>query len=263
MALREKFGRIFRKSKAPKTEVAQDPQLANVYEIPESTSKAVAPVADTTPARKRAPGEVNPDTDTLTPEQKAIRNDLMSLLNAYDLSSKSEQKRMRDEMSKTGDASVGGEAARRGQQAAFLSDALGLSREEGLEVFKAAEAAETTPGQAVEPKRESSRDEIQVYTLQPISPEEGRKLQEENGMSPIYEFNLPEPSPKSLAKPETGPKDLNSPEGVAMHMAASTSSEDWNRRADEIKKANGGNYPTCWYQAVMLSGLMSKVSSNW
>lgn len=51
--------------------------------------------------------------------------------------------------------------------------------------------------------------------------------------------------------------DLTTPEGVAAHMKATTpgSSEDWDRRAVEVKAANGDSYPSFWWEAVMKAGI--------
>lgn len=48
--------------------------------------------------------------------------------------------------------------------------------------------------------------------------------------------------------------DLTTPEGLYAHMAASSSSDDWNDRAAQVKEANGG-YPSFWWATVMASGL--------
>jgi len=52
--------------------------------------------------------------------------------------------------------------------------------------------------------------------------------------------------------------DLATPDGVTAHMSESTSEDDWNRRCDEVKAANGGGYPDFWYEKVILSGLLDK-----
>lgn len=51
--------------------------------------------------------------------------------------------------------------------------------------------------------------------------------------------------------------DLTTPEGVAAHMKATSpgSSEDWDKRALEVLNANGGNYPSFWWEAVMVAGI--------
>lgn len=45
-------------------------------------------------------------------------------------------------------------------------------------------------------------------------------------------------------------------------MSSATSEKDWNNKCDQVKNACGG-YPSFWYSAIILSGLASKVSSNW
>lgn len=51
--------------------------------------------------------------------------------------------------------------------------------------------------------------------------------------------------------------DLTTPEGVAQHMRDTTpgSSEDWDRRAEEVLQANDGKYPSFWWEAVMKAGI--------
>lgn len=57
--------------------------------------------------------------------------------------------------------------------------------------------------------------------------------------------------------------DLTSEKGVVDHMSASTSEQDWNKRCDEVKAANGGGYPDFWYFKVIMSGLGNRVASKW
>jgi hypothetical protein len=52
-------------------------------------------------------------------------------------------------------------------------------------------------------------------------------------------------------------QDLTTPEGVAAHMSESTSQDDWNKRCDQVKAANGG-YPNFWFATVIMSGLADK-----
>jgi hypothetical protein len=53
--------------------------------------------------------------------------------------------------------------------------------------------------------------------------------------------------------------DLTTPDGVVAHMEATTSLRDWGRRCDEVKAANGDDYPGFWYEAIMLSGIGDRV----
>lgn len=57
--------------------------------------------------------------------------------------------------------------------------------------------------------------------------------------------------------------DLTSENGVVDHMSAATSKSDWNNRCDEVKAANGGDYPAFWFGKVIMSGLLSRVSAKW
>ena len=67
------------------------------------------------------------------------------------------------------------------------------------------------------------------------------------------------PSQKEVQKGS----DLTTEQGVVDYMSASTSEENWNSRCDEVKAANGGDYPGFWYVTIMLSGLASKVFAKW
>lgn len=53
-------------------------------------------------------------------------------------------------------------------------------------------------------------------------------------------------------------QDLTTPEGVEAHMSESSSRDDWNKRVDEVKAANGG-YPDFWYPKIIQSGLCDRV----
>ena len=50
--------------------------------------------------------------------------------------------------------------------------------------------------------------------------------------------------------------------GMVAHMSASTSADDWNRRRDEVKRANAG-YPQFWFADVIMSGVASDTQSRW
>ena len=52
--------------------------------------------------------------------------------------------------------------------------------------------------------------------------------------------------------------NLTTADGVAAHMSESTSEEDWNKRCDEVKDANNGEYPSFWYPTIVASGLVDK-----
>lgn len=45
-------------------------------------------------------------------------------------------------------------------------------------------------------------------------------------------------------------------------MNGATSESDWNNKCDQVKAACNG-YPDFWFGAIVLSGLASRVQSNW
>ena len=45
-------------------------------------------------------------------------------------------------------------------------------------------------------------------------------------------------------------------------MKSSNSEENWIENADQVEEACGG-YPSFWNAAIVESGLMEKVTSNW
>ncbi len=57
--------------------------------------------------------------------------------------------------------------------------------------------------------------------------------------------------------------DLTTPEGVANHMKVATSQSDWDRRADEVRAANGGKYPEFWTKTIMASNLAVETQLTW
>lgn len=50
---------------------------------------------------------------------------------------------------------------------------------------------------------------------------------------------------------------------VESYMRQSNSESDWNNRADAVKDANGGKYPSFWFKAIIVSGLAAQVVSAW
>lgn len=46
-------------------------------------------------------------------------------------------------------------------------------------------------------------------------------------------------------------------------LKAAKSAEEWDEVCDEIKAARGGQYPSDWYQRVILSGFAASVQMNW
>lgn len=53
---------------------------------------------------------------------------------------------------------------------------------------------------------------------------------------------------------------MNEEQVVAL-MESATSSQDWNAKADQVKKACGG-YPPFWFKAIVISGLMNRVITS-
>lgn len=54
--------------------------------------------------------------------------------------------------------------------------------------------------------------------------------------------------------------DLTKQSDVVALMKSSKSESEWNANCDKVKAANNG-YPSFWYTAIVLSGVMSVVSS--
>lgn len=57
--------------------------------------------------------------------------------------------------------------------------------------------------------------------------------------------------------------NLTTPEGVAEYMTQATSAADWDARIAVVKTANGGGYPSFWFQTIIMSGLLSKTAAKW
>jgi hypothetical protein len=55
--------------------------------------------------------------------------------------------------------------------------------------------------------------------------------------------------------------NLTTQESVVELMQSAISESDWNTKADQVKAANNG-YPDFWYSAIVLSGLMGRVSAR-
>lgn len=55
--------------------------------------------------------------------------------------------------------------------------------------------------------------------------------------------------------------DLTKQSDVLSLMQSSKSEREWNANCDKVKSANGG-YPSFWYSAIVLSGVMSATSSQ-
>lgn len=51
-------------------------------------------------------------------------------------------------------------------------------------------------------------------------------------------------------------------ESVVSLMISSKSEAEWNANCDRVKKHFGG-YPTWWFPAIVLSGVLSRTAANW
>lgn len=53
-------------------------------------------------------------------------------------------------------------------------------------------------------------------------------------------------------------------EQEAVQLMGSTKSlAEWRENVARVKAAHGGKYPDWWYQAIVLSGLATRVSLGW
>ena len=57
--------------------------------------------------------------------------------------------------------------------------------------------------------------------------------------------------------------DLTNRDNVVALMLSSTSESDWNDNCDKVKAANGGSYPSFWYQAIVWSGVLDRTRLQW
>lgn len=57
--------------------------------------------------------------------------------------------------------------------------------------------------------------------------------------------------------------NLTQESDVVKHMKQAANESDWNRRCDEVKDANGGDYPSFWFKAIILSGVASQTAMQW
>lgn len=56
--------------------------------------------------------------------------------------------------------------------------------------------------------------------------------------------------------------DLTTVKGVKELMSSSGSEQEWNVNCDKVKAANG-DYPSFWYRAIIMSGLLSRTKASW
>jgi hypothetical protein len=57
--------------------------------------------------------------------------------------------------------------------------------------------------------------------------------------------------------------DLTTEQGVTTLMRSSTTEKEWNSNCDKVKQANGNDYPTFWFKACIVSGLVNEVMAGW
>jgi len=55
--------------------------------------------------------------------------------------------------------------------------------------------------------------------------------------------------------------DLTVQENVVALMQSSSTEDQWNNNVDKVKDANNG-YPSFWYSAIILSGVMRKTAAG-
>ncbi|KKQ18155.1 MAG: hypothetical protein US45_C0020G0004 [Candidatus Nomurabacteria bacterium GW2011_GWA1_37_20] len=58
-------------------------------------------------------------------------------------------------------------------------------------------------------------------------------------------------------------ENLKSKEGVVAYIKLSTSEQNYLRRCKNVQKANFGNYPLYWVEAVVNSGLVEELYKSW
>jgi len=46
-------------------------------------------------------------------------------------------------------------------------------------------------------------------------------------------------------------------------MESSRSQAEWDANCDRVKAVHGGEYPDFWFAAVIMSGLLGRVSQTW
>ncbi len=51
--------------------------------------------------------------------------------------------------------------------------------------------------------------------------------------------------------------DLTKQSDVVNLMKSSKSETEWNANCDKVKSANGGDYPSFWFAAIIMSGIIN------
>lgn len=58
-------------------------------------------------------------------------------------------------------------------------------------------------------------------------------------------------------------QDLTIESDVITLMSSSTSEEEWNNNCKKVKAAHNDQYPSFWYKAIIMSGLVNRVAATW
>lgn len=45
-------------------------------------------------------------------------------------------------------------------------------------------------------------------------------------------------------------------------LKACDTADDWNQTCDRIKHDHGGDYPSWWFESVIMSGLMRRITAK-
>lgn len=57
--------------------------------------------------------------------------------------------------------------------------------------------------------------------------------------------------------------DLTTCDDVMMYLSEACHEADWDARVEDVKAANGGDYPSFWYRTVIASGLLKRTAAKW
>lgn len=52
-------------------------------------------------------------------------------------------------------------------------------------------------------------------------------------------------------------------EEVRILMSSSKNEKEWDANCDKVKEAFQGSYPSFWFEAIIMTGLLAKVKLNW
>lgn len=65
-----------------------------------------------------------------------------------------------------------------------------------------------------------------------------------------------------MTDPNTGEEVTLTPEQVAQVMEMSRSEEEWDKNCDLVKAAFGGDYPSFWWETIMMSGIAHRTMAS-